>query len=83
MEGTDFRIFPEGLVNTPLFLNREVKLINLEIILMNLYNMLWTRGGGWTHMNHFSTLKTSVFNGGNCVRPHSSGKDFLEILPVG
>lgn len=50
---------------------------------MNLYNMLWMGGGGWTHMNHFSTLKTSVFNGGNCVRQHSSVKDFLEIMPVG
>lgn len=39
-------------MNTPQFLNKEVKLINLEIILMNLYNMLqarWGRGGVDSH----------------------------------
>lgn len=72
-------------MNTPQFLNKEVKLINLEIILMNLYNMLQVRWGRaeWTHINDFSTLKTSVFNGEVWQRQHSSGKDFLEILPVG
>lgn len=67
-------------MDTPLFLNREIRLIKLTIILINLYNM---PEGGKTHMNHFSTLKTSVCNGGNCVRQHSPGKDFLKILPVG
>lgn len=33
-------------MNTPLFLNREVKLINPEIILMNLYNMPQAGWGG-------------------------------------
>lgn len=33
------RVFQEGLMDTPLFLNREIGLINLAIVLINLYNM--------------------------------------------
>lgn len=56
-----------------LFWNREIRLINLAIIHINLYNM----AGG--HRNHFSIWKISVFNGGSYMRQHSPGKTSLKF----
>lgn len=42
-------------MDTPLFLNREIRLIDLGIILINLYNMPGIKKKKNT--NHFSTLK--------------------------
>lgn len=61
-------------MDTLLFLNREIRLINLAVIQISLHNM-----GGGGHRNHFSVRKISVFNGGIYMRQHSPGKTSLKF----
>lgn len=57
-------------MDTPLFLNREIRLIDLGIILINLYNM----PGIKKKKKHESLQHSKIylFNGGSCVRQQFS-----------
>lgn len=63
-------------MDTPLFLNREIRLIYLAFILINLYNI---PQGKKFPTYHFGPLKMSLYNGSSYVRQHPL--DSLEILP--